>query len=121
MSTPNFSDMFYTRLIDFVDDLLTICPNMSELKLFKKGLQLEMPLTKKDVIKIFRENVVAPYGQKIEARDEVFFLDTADYSTVTTEFDLIQKIKNIWKNLDDDNKEAVWKHLNLLVKLNTRC
>lgn len=121
MTTPNFTDMFYTRLIDFVDDLLTICSDMSELKLFKKGLQLEIPLTRKEIIKIFRESVVVPYGQKIEARDEVFFLDSADYSSVTTEFDLIQKIKNIWKNLNNENKEAIWKHLSLLVKLNARC
>jgi hypothetical protein len=116
----DYKEMFHTRLIAFIDDLQLVCPNMSELPLLKNVLRMEMPFSKKDIHKIFRESVVIPFQDKIENKDEAFFLQDADYSSITKEFDLINKIKSIWSTLSPENKEAVWKHLILLIKLNAK-
>lgn len=116
----NYADMFHNKLIDFTDDLSSICPHLNELKLVKRTIQNEFPFTKKDIHKIFRDNVVIPFGEHIQNRDEVFFLESADYSGTPVGFDLITQIKGIWVDLSDVNKDMIWKHLLLLVKLNEK-
>lgn len=124
--TINYADMFHNKLLDFTDDLTCLCPEMSEIKLMRKALQTEFPFTKRDIHKIFKEHVVIPFGDHIQSKDEQFFLTDADYSShmnqvnVSDSFNLINHIKQVWSSLSQTNKDIIWKHLYLLVKLNEK-
>ena len=76
-------------------------------------------------------HVVLPkYKEHIVSRNSEFFLthnyeDLGQAITVNTNDDiaqeLINKLKKYWQELNDDNRETVWKYLNLLVALDEKC
>jgi hypothetical protein len=61
--------------------------------------------------------IVEPFGAKIEARDESFFLGQ-DYTTRNdVDLNIVEKIKQYIQGMSPETKETVWKYIEIIAKL----
>ena len=119
MSIPKaFNKIF----ISLIDDCILVFPEDNDLKNYKKGAKILDQFNPKKPSIIFK-TYSEPYRTHIENRDEAFFLNN-DYSTIDAVDDdvtnFINKIKILWNDLSDDNKEKIWKYLQTLCALTDR-
>ena len=123
--------IFNRKLLDFVEDLKTLRADMRldlpELDLLRPGINLVInTIGHHKPQEVFDEQVASRYGSRILERDEAFLLDET-YDHVHADLDavdvvgLIDVLKKAWKDIDPQNKEAVWRHLAVLLLLNQRC
>jgi hypothetical protein len=116
----NYIDLFNTKFREFVADLVKVFPEDSELKLLQKGISLILVVNERLVLNIYRDRVLIPFGDKLMERNEEFFLEN-NYQDIQKDVEdgarIIEKVKGFWKTLDPDNKEVVWKYLQVLLML----
>lgn len=116
-------EKFNRTFNEFVDDLITVFPNDAEFRMVQlaiKGIHFAAP----DALHAgFRERVVIPFGDKILSKDEDFFLG-ADYSKHTTDVEdaerIINKVKQMYKQMNDNDRAIVWKYMRVLVLLSNK-
>ena len=115
---------FNTQLSNFIDELIILCPEDNDFKVFKNAFLL-LKRSNPRQISVFFTKYISDFKKKILEKDETFFLDN-NYETVTKDIEssqenilmTINKLKNYWKDLSDNNKETIWKYLSNLIKLN---
>ena len=115
---------FNTQLSTFIDELILLCPEDNDFKVFKNAFLL-LKRSNPRQISVFFTRYICNFKKKILERDETFFLDN-DYETVTKDIEstqenilmTINKLKNYWKDLSETNKDNIWKYLSNLIKLN---
>ena len=116
----NYIDLFNTKFREFVADLVKVFPEDSELKLLQKGISLILVVNERLVLNIYRDRVLIAFGDKLMERNEEFFLEN-NYQDIQKDVEdgarIIEKVKGFWKTLDPDNKEVVWKYLQVLLML----
>ena len=112
--------LFNLKFSEFVEDLIYICPEVEDLKTFRVALKMTTFANVKGAQKIFNESLVQPFGAQIEARDEEFFLKEG-YSEFGCDFNIISNLKKIWKKLDVDNKNMIWKYFQILTLISNKC
>ena len=119
-------EIFNTRLLDFVDDMDKIYKGARQIR---KGLSLAIVIDRKTPLALFRNHVVVPFGDSIKKRDETFLLahDYAESVKTVSELapdvssvDIVKELKGIWHTLNQDNKNAIWAHMQLLTTLAER-
>lgn len=87
---------------------------------------------------MFHEHVVVPYGSEIDNQNESFFMSdnfVNDVSKRESKFldavsrltvpsgnvaDLVLRLRSIWKNVSEADKENIWKYLSALTHLSRR-
>ena len=120
-------ELFNKKLVEFAEDLIYICPDVTDFRLFYNTCVWAISFRKEFCQEFFQHNVLNLYGPRIHAKDESFFLQES--YEVYHEFlkenyndlNLLQQLKNIWKDLDAENKDTVWKYLKLLCILCEKC
>jgi hypothetical protein len=124
MTNLTYFECFNEKLKEFLNDLVSAFPELKHLSVMKNGLNLAINLDVKLPQKIFNDNIRENYETRIVNKDEQFFL-SEDYEHIANkhnlDLDIVSKLKGIWKTLDADNKEVIWKYLQVLVVLNKRC
>ena len=111
--------LFNKKLMGFVEDLLLLCPNMAEFVLFKTTLSITASMTPKLPQQVFHSTVTEKYSECITNKSEDVLLNES-YTDITDDLNIIDKIKHIWKTLTDENKNAIWQHLQVLLVLSNR-
>lgn len=116
---------FNTHLTEFIDDILTIFPNDRALKTAKTAIDTLRKMNPKQVIKIWKEYIERPYGEKISHGDLSFFLNK-DYSLDVTNIaeansvlKHIDRLREPVRNMGDENQEKAMKYLQNLTKLSS--
>jgi hypothetical protein len=123
----NNFELFNKKLLEFVEDLIFIFPEENDFRVFKNTCQWAIRIKMEFAQSLFHSCVYEPYGDKVINKDESFFIQESfqEYdqylSQYNNDLNLVQKIKNIWKDLDDLNKDAIWQYLRVLVVLNKKC
>lgn len=118
--------VFNKTLTEFIDDLIFICPDIPDLRVLQSTFRFCTNVNDKFGIELFYQCVTAPYKDLIFVKDEQFFLQEnyTEYQPYMLEYgtdlNIIEKLKSIWKQLDADNKEKVWKYLQALILLNNK-
>lgn len=119
--------LFNKKMMEFIDDLILLCPELKDFKILKTASTLMM-MTDKDFVRtVFNWGVTAPFEQNILDRNEVFFLQqsfnayTPYLQQYGNDLNVIKALKTIWADLGSENKEAVWRYLQVLVILDKRC
>ena len=119
-----YQECFNTKLTEFLSDLVVCFPDAKDLKMFRSGLQLAINMNPTLPQKVFDEHMTEAYEKSILDRDDSFFLHE-DYSHITethnVDLDIINMLKGMWHTLDETNKNAVWKYMQVLVLLNRKC
>jgi len=116
----DYHAVFNTQLLELMDDLIAILPNGNEFTAYKALLSGLIIVDKKAPQTVFNNTVVVPYKKYIDVCDETFFLNE-DYSKTGVEQGLIDRLKHVWKFIDKENKDIVWKYIRNLTRLNALC
>jgi hypothetical protein len=102
MSVVNALKIFKKGLIDFISDLQSQFPEEGELSLMK--ITIENDLAAEEIVKNFIIHGMR-YRDMVKKREESFFLSSGfEFLDSSSEF----KIKDKWKDLDDETKDAIW-------------
>jgi len=116
-------DKFNRTFNEFCNDLIGVFPEDAEFQMAKlavTGLSFAAPTALHDG---FRNRVVVPFGDKILARDEGFFLDV-DYRNHTSDMEdserIVNKIKHMYRQMNTDDRAVVWKYMRVLVLLSNK-
>ena len=118
-----YYECFNTKLEEFLNDLLTAFPEFKDFKVLKHGINLAKTIDAKMPANVFLQHMTDEYEKNILSRDDAFFMNE-DYAYVAdmgVDLDIISKLKTLWGQLDDSNKESVWKYLQVLVLLSRKC
>jgi hypothetical protein len=112
-------ELFNRKLVEFVDDLIVTFPQFADFVGYRALLVGTIALDKTSPQQIFNQTVAIPYEKYIIERNEVFLLKE-QYAT-TTKQGLVEQLKQVWCTMDDSNKDAIWKYMQVLVALNRKC
>ena len=131
MDTAKFYDMFNNSLDEFIKELIKTFPDDTDFKLFKTSFNLLKIANVKKPLELFNLGLTNEYKQNIRDKNENFFLEN-DYSDVLNNKKLneleqinkddisqklIVKLKDYWKNLNEDNQKIVWQYFTVLLKI----
>lgn len=107
----DITDIFNSKLLEFVGELSSINPKLKE---YEDMIQLAISLNKTLPIIVF-SNGASKYEEHVMTKNEDFLLcqkfDEVD------KLDMVEKLKGIWRTLTPNNKEVVWKYMQLLMIL----
>lgn len=115
-------ELFNLKFSEFLEDLVASYPDETDLQAMHNMLSWTVKMMGPNVPQeMFNLCVAIPYGEKIMAKNESFFLEECEYDTRYADINIINKLKAKWKNLSADNREVVWKYMHVLMLLNTKC
>lgn len=115
-------ELFNLKFSEFLEDLVASYPDETDLQAMHNMLAWTVKMMGPNVPQeMFNLCVAIPYGDKISAKNESFFLEECEYDTRYADINIINKLKAKWKNLSNDNREIVWKYMHVLMLLNTKC
>ena len=122
MSKPLYAKAFNVHLLDFFDDLKTIFPNEQDISVGKTSCQTIINMNITTILKLWYR-YSSPYNSQIENGDISFFLEK-DYTndlqqsyTKSQADDVINRLRDPIRMLDDSNKEKSMKYIQNLTKL----
>ena len=124
-----YYNMFNTTLENLIKDLIQTFPNDSDFKMFKVAFTVFKVANFKKPLDLYYLSLTDQYKQNIRDKNDEFFLDN-DYSDVLSNRELIKnipnddfstklikKLKKYWTDLNDKNKEMVWKYFLVLLQI----
>jgi calcineurin-like phosphoesterase family protein len=120
-----YYDLFNDKISEFLRDLIQSFPDITEFKKFKSGLNLVINVDPSSTQVMFNSFVVSKYKNAILSKDDVFFLEDEDIDVGTNRKDywinFINQLKSLWKTIDKNNKDIIWKYLHVLCILSDKC
>jgi hypothetical protein len=120
----DYNERFNETFKEFMQDLIRVFPEDVEFRMYELAIQSTMMYYPTYVGEMFFEKVTRPFEDKIMQRDSSFFL-AHDYTDVLDNPHkeanaIIEKIKDCWVNMVDENKDIVWKYFRVLVLLSKK-
>lgn len=122
MSKSLYAKAFNAHLLEFFDDLKLIFPDESDISVGKTSCQTIIKMNVTTILKIWYR-YSQPYHEQIQNGDVSFFLDK-DYSndlenshTRSEAEDIINRLREPVRKLDDSNKEKSMKYIQNLTNL----
>lgn len=114
-----FNELF----CDMIGELVAVFPNDPELRLYEFGVKTTIVTDCYSVSRIFNDYVAIPYADKIQTKDETFFVEK-DYNEYTggdqSMNEIFKKLKNCWTDLTDENRAIIWKYLTVMLNLSKK-
>lgn len=99
---------------EFIKDLIKSYPDVKNLKLIYLAFKVCKKMSKKAPCKFF-DTIIQPYKTQILNKDDSF-INREDFNVI-----FLSNIKNVVKNISEENKEHIWTYLHLLIKLMEQC
>lgn len=119
----DYLEKFNDTIEEFLADLIKVFPEDDDMRLYQLGLKGLRFASPNMVCQEFHQAVTVPYYEKINARDEQFFMEH-DFTEVKEDVQdgirILTKTLNYWKSMNDNDKEAVWKYLKVLCVLSKK-
>ena len=112
--------MFNNKLICFFEDLADTFPEEKEIKGALEAIQGAKKINPRLILDMFVEYVERPLHDAIMKEEESIVVEFAK-SSINAQFNEMSPALMIfdkhWPNLSDANRQAIWKHLKVLVLL----
>jgi hypothetical protein len=119
MTNKNYV-MFNNSLIDFLDDIRDVLSDLKEYDIIYTSAKFLSKVDPQKNQRMFEKFIGAPYRDEIMSKNESFFLSSdRDFNNSDTQ--LVNMLKSMWGTMGDANRETVWKHMQVLAILSTRC
>ena len=123
MDKTMYINSFNNQLKMFAKVLNNRFPNDADLKLFQTCTNTLIKCNASKCIELYIFYVY-PYKDKIESKQEDFMMNTefTKENDLHTEwnFNVMVHLKNCWVYLDDNEKQNIWKYLNILITLSEK-
>jgi len=116
-------DAFFNTYEDFMNQMIAVYPDDRDFPLYKSGLGMFRRVNPAIIVgKTWKW--VSKFEGQIKARDESFFL-SYDYSSDTEGEEpleqTLEKLRSMWRDLNEHNRKVVWDYVNLIMELARRC
>ena len=118
----SFLTAFNNQIDNFLDDLITVCPEEKEFKMLKNGISLVRKSNPRIILAQFVE-MIFPYKEQILLRNEEFFIVKdfhEDFTNVSSDYIsmITNKLKKIWESgITNSDKEKIWEYFQSLITL----
>lgn len=119
--------MFNDTIIEFLNDLLRVSKEDKDIKKFKTSIIMLKTVQEQKPSELFHR-YVSPYYDRIRQKNEDFFKSHRDIykrgdaalaavhgENVTDE--LIDKLRDMWDSLAEEDRENVWNYMLVLMRL----
>lgn len=121
MSKIEILNEFKNNLITFFDELIDQFPLEGDLVIVRIFLKDQIPI--EDIILIFINNITKDdykFKKMIKERNEVFFLESNVFDTISKTKSM--HFKRLWRSesLDEDDKKIIWKWIDSFVYLSDK-
>ena len=115
--------MFNNKLIGFFEDLADTFPEEKEIKGALEAIQGAKKINPRLILDMFIEYVERPLHDAIMQEQESTVVEFAKKS-INAQFNEMSPALMIfdkhWPNLSDANRQAIWKHLKVLILLSEK-
>lgn len=108
-------------MVNFLDELIESFPSEPDFVIFRIFVNDRIPIA--DIMKYITKNL-CPLHDMVKTRDESFFLN---HNVLFEKFsenenDKVNHFKRMWtsKNLDDEDKEVIWRWFNSFIYLGNK-
>ncbi len=112
---------FLNRLDTFINEMIETYPEQAKrLRTAQRAYSLMRDNNPALVCRMFRKHVVAAYEVQIMSKDETFIkvgVETQLKTDFPEFYDMFQPCVAIWDTMTDTSKDALWKHLQVLLVL----
>ena len=119
----DYNERFNETFKEFMQDLVRVFPDDVEFRMYELAIQSTIMYYPTYLGEMFYEKVTVPYEDKIMQRDSTFFL-THDYQDVKEQHQqanaIIDKVKDCYANMIEENQEIVWKYFRILTLLSKK-
>lgn len=105
---------------NFIRCSIDAFPDMKELRIVLITYKMLKTISTKQPCKLF-STMTAACQDAIFMKDEKYFMQNGVRCPEATLNSLSPAIQHKWMSLDDDNKETIWQHLQVLVALSKKC
>jgi hypothetical protein len=123
-SKHSYIDLFNSKVEEFIHELNTSFPEVRQFASFKTGFSLMRNIDHTKPVSIFHTYVYDTYKDYIKTKNESFFLSNAYDLSSTSHSDywqeFIDNIRAVWKQLDSDEKDVIWKYFHILIVLDEK-
>lgn len=117
MSKKILIDAFFNQFNSFLGELKQMYPEDPDFPVFITTLSMMKVANPMLVVNFIKTEIVDPFGAKILAKDESFFL-TQDYaSRGDVNLNIVEKLKEYIQGMSPETKETVWKYIDIISKL----
>ena len=114
---------FNLTVNNLINDLILVFPDYKYLTVFKEKFSIISKYNVRKPIEYFK-NTVYYFNNEIKAKNSDFFLKK-DYKNDLNgivenkewALDQVLNLKDLWKDLNDSNKDTIWSYFNILIKL----
>jgi len=119
------SRAFNTHPLEFLDDIIRIYPENQDVTKAKTSFETIKKANPSLIVKAWFQKVYTPYQQIIDAGDISFFFDkdySQDLQSVSNAgeiMNMIDKIREPVRTMNDENKDHCMKYIQNLSKLST--
>jgi hypothetical protein len=118
-------NVFNEKFSEFIKDLIETFPDDKDFKLCKQSFTLLQMVDEKKPAEMFQIYAMK-YKERIMNKEENFFLkhdfkeelEKSDDPNFSVE--LLLKLKQCWKTLEQKNKDVIWSYLELLYKIENK-
>lgn len=114
---------FNLTIDNLVNDIILVFPNYKYLQVFKEKFNLLITYNVRKPIEFFKDGVYS-FKEQILSKNEEFFINK-DYKDDVQQLqydskwslDQVLNLKELWGELNDENKEVIWTYFSVLIKL----
>lgn len=120
-------DLFNDKAEDFARDLVRAYPDINEFRQLKSAITMLRNVDPKKPRTVFEAAVLTKYRTAIVNRDDSALMSNQIENLVEDEqqrnawLPFVEKIKDMWQHLTDMNRDAVWKHFQVLLAISDKC
>ena len=123
MDQSHILKTFNDHFIEFIEDIIKVFPENSDLVSIKNSFISFRKLNPKLVLGVFRTYVIDKYSGEIDCKNIDFFInknyenDLQDNSSSSMIIEKIDKLRDPVREMSEDNQQKVLKYLQNLKKL----
>ena len=117
MSKKILIDAFFNQFNAFLTAMNEMYPDDEDFPVFITTLTMMRTTNPMLVLKFVKSEIIDLYGEKIQAKDESFFMNE-DYSKRDdVNLNIVDKIKQYIRGMSPATKDTVWKYIDIITKL----
>lgn len=115
--------LFNRKLIDMLEDLASCFPSVTEFSMaLSPPARMLLTMDPRHGQQMFSTFVVRPYENHIMSKDEAFLMNQESFGPKgLVGVDIVNLIKRVWREASARDKDAIWRHLHVLIVLSRRC
>lgn len=114
MTSRKILEIFNIQLMKFLTEICKMYPDNRKFISLKGQIRSSLLIDNKLSIRIFYKYIVKDYKEQVLKKDDDFFLN---FDVSGSAFESLNYIKTIWRDSDENTKNAIYKFILLLTRL----